>query len=166
TARRRRRRSSARCAARIAFVTWTGKRSSHGWPTTWARSTRSIRSRGQRADPAGLLRAARPRRGLHTRLAASRRRPEHRGLRRDHARRRGAHAEDARHARPGRNLASTTVPRTHRLTCEHRHNPGCRHHHGAKLAPGGPLAQPEPGVFIWTLPNGRQFTTIPGHYPG
>ena len=34
--------------------------------------------------------------------------------------------EDARHARFGRNLASTTVPRTHRWTCEHRHNPLCK----------------------------------------
>ena len=50
-------------------------------------------------------------------------------------------------------------------TCECDLGPGCRRHHKAKQAPGWHLDQPEPGRFILTLPNGRQITTTPGHYP-
>jgi len=49
--------SSVRCAARTPCRAWNVARSSTGWPTTRARSTRFIRSVRQRADPAGLLRA-------------------------------------------------------------------------------------------------------------
>jgi hypothetical protein len=38
-------------------------------------------------------------------------------------------------------------------------------HHHAQQAPGWHLDQTQPGTFTWTLPNGRQLTTTPGHYP-
>ena len=50
-------------------------------------------------------------------------------------------------------------------TCECNLGPGCRRHHQAKQAPGWHLDQTTPGTYTWTLPNGRQLTTTPGHYP-
>lgn len=40
----------------------------------------------------------------------------------------------------------------------------CRAHHRAKQAPGWRVAQPEPGIIRWTLPNGRTRTTHPTIY--
>jgi hypothetical protein len=50
-------------------------------------------------------------------------------------------------------------------TCECNLHPLCRRHHQAKQAPGWRLDQPEPGTLIWTLPSGRQYTTIAEPYP-
>jgi hypothetical protein len=50
-------------------------------------------------------------------------------------------------------------------TCECNLYPLCRRHHQAKQAPGWRLDQPEPGVLIWTLPSGRQYTTTAEPYP-
>jgi hypothetical protein len=50
-------------------------------------------------------------------------------------------------------------------TCECNLYPLCRRHHRAKQSPGWQLAQPEPGILIWTLPCGRTVTTTPEPYP-
>jgi hypothetical protein len=50
-------------------------------------------------------------------------------------------------------------------TCECNLGSACRRHHQAKQAPGWHVDHTQPGTFTWTLPNGRQLTTIPGHYP-
>jgi hypothetical protein len=50
-------------------------------------------------------------------------------------------------------------------TCECNLAPLCRRHHQAKQAPGWHLAQPEPGVLIWTTPHGRRYETKPEPYP-
>jgi hypothetical protein len=50
-------------------------------------------------------------------------------------------------------------------TCECNLHPLCRRHHQAKQAPGWRLDQPEPGILIWTLPSGRQYTTTAEPYP-
>ncbi len=42
--------------------------------------------------------------------------------------------------------------------------PKCRTHHRCKESPDWKLEQPEPGVFRWTLPNGRVHTTRPTVY--
>jgi Domain of unknown function (DUF222) len=46
-------------------------------------------------------------------------------------------------------------------TCECNLAPLCRHHHRAKQAHGWRLEQPEPGVFTWSTPSGRVYTTGP-----
>jgi hypothetical protein len=50
-------------------------------------------------------------------------------------------------------------------TCECNLHPLCRRHHQAKQAPGWHLEQPEPGILVWTLPSGRQYTTTAEPYP-
>ncbi len=50
-------------------------------------------------------------------------------------------------------------------TCECNGGPCCRRHHRAKQAPRWHLDQPEPGIFRWSLPSGRQYTAVPGQYP-
>ena len=50
-------------------------------------------------------------------------------------------------------------------TCECNLHPLCRRHHRAKQTPGWHLTQPEPGVLVWTMPNGRTITTRPEPYP-
>jgi hypothetical protein len=50
-------------------------------------------------------------------------------------------------------------------TCECNLHPLCRHHHQTKQAPGWHLAQPRPGVLIWTTPSGRKYTTTAEPYP-
>jgi len=50
-------------------------------------------------------------------------------------------------------------------TCECNLHPLCRRHHQAKQARGWRLDQPEPGVLIWTLPSGRQYTVTAEPYP-
>ena len=50
-------------------------------------------------------------------------------------------------------------------TCECNMHPLCRRHHRTKQARGWHLAQPEPGILIWTLPSGRTITTTPEPYP-
>jgi hypothetical protein len=50
-------------------------------------------------------------------------------------------------------------------TCECNLYPLCRHHHQCKQAPGWHLAQPEPGVLVWTTPSGRSYTTTAEPYP-
>jgi hypothetical protein len=50
-------------------------------------------------------------------------------------------------------------------TCECNLHPLCRHHHQTKQAHGWHLAQPQPGVLIWTTPSGRTYTVTPGLYP-
>jgi hypothetical protein len=41
----------------------------------------------------------------------------------------------------------------------------CRTHHQLKQHPRWLLTQPEPGVFQWTTPAGRVYTSRPGRYP-
>ena len=50
-------------------------------------------------------------------------------------------------------------------TCECNCGPFCRTHHQAKQAPRWHVDQPEPGVFVWTLPSGRSYTAVPDTYP-
>jgi hypothetical protein len=40
----------------------------------------------------------------------------------------------------------------------------CRRHHQLKQRPGWILTQPQPGVFCWTTPAGRTYTTHPDPY--
>jgi hypothetical protein len=42
--------------------------------------------------------------------------------------------------------------------------PPCRRHHKLKQTPGWRLRQPQPGVFRWTAPSGRTYTTTPTVY--
>jgi len=49
-------------------------------------------------------------------------------------------------------------------TCECNIGPPCRRHHRCKQAPGWTLEQPEPGLFRWTTPSGRVYTTRPTIY--
>jgi len=49
-------------------------------------------------------------------------------------------------------------------TCQCNIGPPCRRHHRCKQAPGWNLEQPEPGVFRWTTPSGRVYTTYPTIY--
>ena len=51
-------------------------------------------------------------------------------------------------------------------TCECNLACLCRRHHRAKQAEGWRLEQPEPGVLIWRLPNGRSYRVEPASYPG
>ncbi|HEY0717463.1 MAG TPA: HNH endonuclease signature motif containing protein [Streptosporangiaceae bacterium] len=46
-------------------------------------------------------------------------------------------------------------------TCQCNLGPLCRRHHRVKQARGWRLEQPEPGVFTWTMPSGRVYTTGP-----
>jgi hypothetical protein len=71
-------------------------------------------------------------------------------------------------SRPARRCDDDHTVPYHRggRTCECNMHPLCRRHHRAKQAPGWHLAQPEPGVLTWTLPNGRTITTRPERYPG
>jgi hypothetical protein len=50
-------------------------------------------------------------------------------------------------------------------SCECNGGPCCRRHHRAKQASGWQLAQPCPGVFVWTTPHGRSYQTGPEPYP-
>jgi hypothetical protein len=50
-------------------------------------------------------------------------------------------------------------------TCECNCGPFCRTHHQAKQAPRWHVGQPEPGVFAWMLPSGRNYTAVPDTYP-
>jgi hypothetical protein len=50
-------------------------------------------------------------------------------------------------------------------TCECNLYPLCRHHHQCKQAPGWHLEQPEPGILIWTTPNGRRYAVTADPYP-
>jgi hypothetical protein len=50
-------------------------------------------------------------------------------------------------------------------TCECNLAPLCRRHHRAKQVQGWHLAQPEPGVLVWTLPHGRSYHAGPDPYP-
>jgi hypothetical protein len=51
------------------------------------------------------------------------------------------------------------------ITCECALACGCRHCHRRKQASGWTLAQPAPGVMIWTSPAGRRYTTYPSKHP-
>ena len=49
-------------------------------------------------------------------------------------------------------------------SCECNLGPLCRRHHRCKQAHGWTLEQPEPGVFVWTTPARRRYTTSPETY--
>jgi hypothetical protein len=51
------------------------------------------------------------------------------------------------------------------LTCECDLAPLCRHHHRCKQADGWTLEQPQPGVLVWRVPNGRTYATTLTQYP-
>jgi hypothetical protein len=57
-----------------------------------------------------------------------------------------------------------TTPYPEGATDECNLGPKCRTHHRAKQTPGWNVEQPEPGVFRWTLPSGRNHTTRPSTY--
>ena len=57
-----------------------------------------------------------------------------------------------------------TTPYPEGATDECNLGPKCRTHHRAKQTPGWKVEQPEPGVFRWTLPSGRNHTTRPSTY--
>jgi Domain of unknown function (DUF222) len=57
-----------------------------------------------------------------------------------------------------------TVPWPDGMTCECDLGPKCRRHHRCKQAPGWRVGQPEPGVFRWTTPSGRSYTSTPTVY--
>jgi hypothetical protein len=46
-------------------------------------------------------------------------------------------------------------------SCECNLGPLCRRHHRCKQAHGWTLEQPEPGIFVWTTPARRRYTTGP-----
>jgi hypothetical protein len=50
-------------------------------------------------------------------------------------------------------------------TCECNLYPLCQHHHRCKQAEGWHLAQPQPGLLVWTAPSGRTYTVTPEPYP-
>jgi len=50
-------------------------------------------------------------------------------------------------------------------TCECNLAPLCRRHHRTKQASSWSLAQPEPGVLVWTAPHGRSYLVRPDPYP-
>lgn len=50
-------------------------------------------------------------------------------------------------------------------SCECNLAPLCRRHHRTKQAAGWNLAQPEPGILIWTTPHGRTYEVRPDAYP-
>jgi len=50
-------------------------------------------------------------------------------------------------------------------TCECNLAPLCRRHHRTKQAAGWSLAQPEPGVLVWTAPHSRSYLVRPEPYP-
>ena len=49
-------------------------------------------------------------------------------------------------------------------SCQCNLGPLCRRHHRCKQAHGWTLEQPEPGVFVWTTPARRRYTTGPKTY--
>ena len=51
------------------------------------------------------------------------------------------------------------------ITCECGIGPGCRRCHRRKQALQWALAQPSPGVMIWTSPAGRRYVTYPSKHP-
>jgi len=57
-----------------------------------------------------------------------------------------------------------TVPWPDGMTCECDLGPKCRRHHRCKQAPGWRVSQPAPGIFRWTTPSGRAYTTTPTVY--
>ena len=57
-----------------------------------------------------------------------------------------------------------TIPYPDGPTDQCNLGPKCRRHHKTKQSPGWKVAQPEPGVVCWTLPNGRTHTTRPTVY--
>jgi hypothetical protein len=57
-----------------------------------------------------------------------------------------------------------TVPYPDGLTCQCNLAPKCRRHHRCKQATGWRVEQPEPGMFRWTVPSGRRYTTTPTVY--
>jgi hypothetical protein len=57
-----------------------------------------------------------------------------------------------------------SIPYPAGITCQCDLGPVCRRHHRAKQAPGWTLEQPEPGIFRWTTPSGRVYTTRPTVY--
>jgi hypothetical protein len=50
-------------------------------------------------------------------------------------------------------------------TCDCNLGGACRTHHRLKQRPGWQLAQPAPGIFVWTTPAGRTYTQTPDTYP-
>jgi len=67
---------------------------------------------------------------------------------------------------PGCRMAASVCDDDHTVpfdqggrTCECNLGPLCRHHHRVKHARGWQLEQPEPGVFTWSTPSGRVYTT-------
>jgi hypothetical protein len=50
-------------------------------------------------------------------------------------------------------------------TCDCNLGGACRTHHRLKQRPGWQLAQPAPGIFLWTTPAGRTYTQTPDTYP-
>ncbi|MGH3209113.1 MAG: DUF222 domain-containing protein, partial [Trebonia sp.] len=57
-----------------------------------------------------------------------------------------------------------TVPYPDGPTCQCNLAPKCRRHHRCKQATGWKVDQPEPGIFRWTVPSGRTYTTTPTVY--
>jgi hypothetical protein len=50
-------------------------------------------------------------------------------------------------------------------TCKCNTGGLCRHHHQIKQLPGWHLHQITPGIFQWTTPSGRTYTTTPDTHP-
>ncbi|MEP7025363.1 MAG: HNH endonuclease, partial [Actinomycetota bacterium] len=50
-------------------------------------------------------------------------------------------------------------------TCKCNIGGVCRTHHQVKQLPGWSLQQTAPGVFQWTTPGGRVYTTTPDIHP-
>jgi hypothetical protein len=50
------------------------------------------------------------------------------------------------------------------LTCRCNLGGACRGDHQLKQLPGWSLTQPQPGVFQWTTPAGRTYTTRPDQH--
>jgi len=54
-----------------------------------------------------------------------------------------------------------TVPYPNGPTCQCNLAPKCRRHHRCKQATGWRVEQPAPGMFRWTVPSGRTYTSTP-----
>ena len=50
------------------------------------------------------------------------------------------------------------------VVTEYRFSAFCRRHHRLKQHPHWTVTQPQPGVFSWTTPAARTYTTHPHQY--
>ena len=129
---------------------------------TWRAATRAA----ARADAARAADAAAPGGCAHTAAAPGYRPPPRI---REHVTARDHTCRGPRCGQPAwRADLDHTIPYDQGgLTCPCDLGAVCRRHHRLKQHPGWTLTQPRPGIFSWTTPAGRTYTTHPHqHYTG